>query len=61
MWEGEYEGECLLPPDHAGPHDDGLSTWETDATGGTDWDSIDEVPTRGLNWATMTLKPPVSR
>ncbi len=24
-WDGEYEGECELPMDHAGPHYDGIS------------------------------------
>lgn len=28
-WNGEYEGNCELPPDHEGPHYDG-SYWFND-------------------------------
>lgn len=29
-WDGEYEGECVLPKGHEGDHFDGLS-WYNDA------------------------------
>ena len=35
-WEGDYEGNCVLPKDHAGDHFDGDS-WFND-----DWEFTDD-------------------
>lgn len=49
MYEGEYEGECVLPEGHDADrpvterqHYDAVSTWRTDADGYADHDTVDE-------------------
>lgn len=29
-WDGEYEGNCILDPDHEGDHWDGVSWYDDD-------------------------------
>lgn len=40
MYDGEYEGNCELVADHPMPHNDGVSTWETDEGGDVKWETV---------------------
>lgn len=48
-WDGEYEGNCELPPNHGGDHWDGLS-WFNDDLELTDYDHDGPPPGWPPRW-----------